>query len=94
MFKEQDKSWRLAFKAIGITGIVVAVFTRALIREPRNRRKIILAAGQGESSFDTGIVECSAEGVCQVKLVDGTGGTRWLKCGRRHDTSWRSSRFG
>ena len=32
-----------------ITGIVVALFTRAILREPRNRRKIILAVGRGES---------------------------------------------
>lgn len=48
VFKDEGKTWRLAFKAIGITGLVIAVLTRGLIREPRNRRKIVLASVVGE----------------------------------------------
>jgi len=48
VFKDEGKTWRLAFKAIGITGVVIAVVTVAFIREPRNRRKVILATIVGE----------------------------------------------
>lgn len=48
VFKDEGKTWRLAFRAIGITGVVVAVVTILFIREPRNRRKLILAGTLGE----------------------------------------------
>ena len=48
VFKDEGKTWRLAFKAIGITGVVIAVLTIAVIREPKNRRKILLANVAGE----------------------------------------------
>ena len=51
VFMDQGKSWRLAFKAIGITGVVIAVVTRVFIREPKNRRKILLAASIGETKM-------------------------------------------
>ncbi|ORX35091.1 major facilitator superfamily domain-containing protein [Kockovaella imperatae] len=46
VFIEQDKSWRLAFRAIGITGLVLAVATRLIVREPQNKRRIILGHAQ------------------------------------------------
>ncbi len=48
VFKDEGKTWRLAFKAIGITGVVIAVLTVIIIREPKNRRKIFLAGVIGE----------------------------------------------
>ena len=47
VFKDEGKTWRLAFKAIGITGVVIAALTIVFIREPRNRRKIVLAGVVG-----------------------------------------------
>ena len=54
VFKDEGKTWRLAFKAIGITGVVIAALTIVFIREPRNRRKIVLAGVVG------GVVSCFA----------------------------------
>ena len=45
VFKSEGKTWRLAFEAIGIVGIVVAVLTRLIIFEPVNRRQILLVGG-------------------------------------------------
>ena len=65
VFIEQHKSWRLAFKAIGITGLVVAVVTRVIIREPKNRRKIILGHGR-----------CHANSRADVQLKTANGGSK------------------
>jgi len=43
VFKTDGMTWRLAFKAIGITGFVIALLTRLIIMEPKNKRRITLA---------------------------------------------------
>ncbi|GFZ44400.1 hypothetical protein JCM24511_02122 [Saitozyma sp. JCM 24511] len=48
VFRSDGKTWRLAFKAIGITGLVIAVLSRLIVLEPRNRRRLILGHNASE----------------------------------------------
>ena len=44
-FTKSGTSWRVALRAIGITGIVVAVFLRLVLREPKRRESLITSGG-------------------------------------------------
>ena len=43
VFITTGQSWRTAFRAIGITGFVIGILTRVMIRKVTNRRRITLA---------------------------------------------------
>ena len=45
-FTETDTSWQVAMRAIGITGIIVSLALRLILREP-NRRKSLVQNDQG-----------------------------------------------
>lgn len=49
-FVNTDTSWQVAMRAIGITGIVVAVLLRLLLREPPRRQSIAAVLRQGDTS--------------------------------------------
>lgn len=40
-FTRTDKSWRIALRAIGITGCVVSVLLRLILREPERRHSLV-----------------------------------------------------
>jgi MFS family permease len=54
-FTRSGTSWRVALRAIGITGIVVAVLIRFVLREPKRRKSLIQseAEREWEGSTDT-----------------------------------------
>ncbi|KAG9249478.1 major facilitator superfamily domain-containing protein [Emericellopsis atlantica] len=45
-FTETGTSWQVAMRAIGITGIVVAVLVRLVLREPARREAIVVLGGR------------------------------------------------
>jgi MFS family permease len=54
-FTRSGTSWRVALRAIGITGIVVAVLIKVVLREPKRRKSLIQseAEREWEGSTDT-----------------------------------------
>jgi MFS family permease len=54
-FTRSGTSWRVALRAIGITGIVVAVLIRFVLREPKRRKSLIQSEAERgwEGSTDT-----------------------------------------
>jgi MFS family permease len=54
-FTETGTSWRIALRAIGITGIVVAVLLRLVLREPARRESLvqITARQHGDNNRDS-----------------------------------------
>ena len=54
-FTETGTSWRIALRAIGITGLVVAVVLRLVLREPARRESLvqITARQHGDNNHDS-----------------------------------------
>jgi MFS family permease len=46
-FTRSGTSWRVALRAIGITGMVVAVGVRVVLREPGRRKSLVMMMGRG-----------------------------------------------
>jgi sugar phosphate permease len=69
-FMSSGTSWRVALRAIGITGIVVAVLLEVVLREPKRSKSLrqLEAEREGEDSSDTFDRE-SRRGLGVSKLV-------------------------
>lgn len=49
-FTETETSWQVAMRAIGITGIVVAVLVRIAVKEPARRESLVVVLGYPEAT--------------------------------------------
>jgi len=52
-FTETGTSWRIALRAIGITGCVVAVLLRVVLREPARRESLVQMSARHHNDNDT-----------------------------------------
>lgn len=68
VFKASGTSWRVALKAIGITGCVLAVIVGLVVREPVRKRELTLAKNHGSSQQGVGAGRWSttrSDGICR-----------------------------
>ncbi|KAJ2901743.1 major facilitator superfamily domain-containing protein [Zalerion maritima] len=66
VFRETGQSWRVALRAIGITGLVVGMLVRVVIREPERRKGLVALVKEGSQRVGGGDGDGEGEGAVDL----------------------------